>query len=158
MTCQQQMLTLHIQVYRTKLWKTRIVLLNSVMSVWKRWKNYCCLSTMTSHRCLTIWIDNFFPLFHTDFAKFKSTILVFHNLVRYTLMCSVSVCCWHVNPKFAYLANENVIKVVCNISGLCDELAIWFNEWRNRVGFFPQKCKVPQSFLLSFFIQFIFVS
>jgi hypothetical protein len=29
-TCQQQLLTLHIQVYRTKLCKTSIVILNSV--------------------------------------------------------------------------------------------------------------------------------
>ena len=38
MTCQQQKLTLHIQVYLTKLWKTSTVLLNSVKWVWKRWK------------------------------------------------------------------------------------------------------------------------
>ena len=36
MTCQQQMLTLRIQVYLTKLWKTRIVILNSLKSAWKR--------------------------------------------------------------------------------------------------------------------------
>jgi hypothetical protein len=45
-----------------------------------------------------------------DFMEFKSTIFVFHHFVRYTWMCSVSVCCWHVIPKFVYLANEKVIK------------------------------------------------
>jgi hypothetical protein len=30
MTCQQQMLTQHNEVYQTKLWKTRIVLLKSI--------------------------------------------------------------------------------------------------------------------------------
>ena len=45
-----------------------------------------------------------------DFTEFKSTIFVFHHLVRYIWMCSVSVCCWHVITKFVYLANEKVIK------------------------------------------------
>ena len=32
-------------------------------------------------------------------------------------MCSVSVCCWHVMPKSANLANEKILKVIGNISG-----------------------------------------
>jgi hypothetical protein len=27
--------------------------------VWKRWRNYCCLSTMTSHRGPAIWMENY---------------------------------------------------------------------------------------------------
>ena len=50
----------------------------------------------------------FIHLFYTDFMEFKSTIIFFQNLVRYTWMCSVSV------PKFVYLTNEKVIKVVDN--------------------------------------------
>jgi hypothetical protein len=53
--------------------------------------------------------------------EIKSTMLIFQNLVNYTWMCSVRVCCWHVMPKFAYLSNEKGIKVVGITSGLCDE-------------------------------------
>ena len=57
---------------------------------------------------LSLSIDNnhFFHLFQTNLTEFKVTMLVFHNLVRYTGMCSVSICCWHIMHKFANLANE----------------------------------------------------
>lgn len=77
---------------------------------------------------LSLLIDNN-NFFHTRFMEFKMTMLVFHNLISYTGMCIVSVCCWHVMPSFANPANEKIIKVIGNISGFCDERAIWFNEW-----------------------------
>jgi hypothetical protein len=48
-------------------------------------------------------------------------MLVFIHLISYIWMWRVSVCCWHVMPEFANLANENMIKVIGIVSGFCDE-------------------------------------
>jgi hypothetical protein len=50
--------------------------------------------------------------FITSSTEFKMTIIVFHDLVRYSWTCSASVSCWYVMPKFANLTNERIIKVV----------------------------------------------
>ena len=63
----------------------------------------------------------YFSPLPTHFTEFKITMLVFKNLVNYTWMFCVSVCYWHVMPKFANLSNEKIIQVIGNIRGFCDE-------------------------------------
>jgi hypothetical protein len=54
-------------------------------------------------------------------------------------MCSVCVCCWHVIPKFAYLANEKGIKVVFakSVGFVMNEPSDSMNEGAE-LDFFPQ--------------------
>ncbi len=67
-------------------------------------------------------------------------------------MCSVSVCCWHVIPKFAYLANEKDKVVAISVGFVMNEPSDSMNDGAE-LAFLPKiSFKVLQSFLLSFFI------